>query len=95
MLEVGDAAYFGHFHMDTIVKMKELVELELLTEEVLNYTWDRGRDVLIQRLTNDFLGARFEDPGWRCPRVRMLNAKTGEERGVIEGGPLLEGWKIG
>ncbi|KUJ19511.1 uncharacterized protein LY89DRAFT_780436 [Mollisia scopiformis] len=95
VLEVGDAAYFGHFHMDTIVRMKNLEELELLSEHGLVYGWDKNRDVLVERLTNDFQGARFEDPGWRCPRVSIVNIKTGGVAGVIEGGPLLEGWKIG
>jgi len=94
VLEVGDGAYFGHFHMDTIRRMGKLEEMKLLTKPLV-YTWDRAGDIVLQRLRADFEGARFEDPGWRCPRVRIVNMATGEESNLIKGGPLVEGWTIG
>jgi hypothetical protein len=97
VLEVGDAAYFGHFHMETVMKMGKLEELEMLTTHWKVYGWEQnnGREEQFKKITNDFLGARFENPGWNCPRVRVLDMKSREPAGVIEGGPLLEGWKIG
>lgn len=95
VLEVGDAAYFGHFHMHTIRQMQNLEELELLTQNAETYSWHRGGDIFVENLTNDFESERMSDPGWRCPRVRMVNIASGEEMKVIEGGPLIEGWKYG
>jgi hypothetical protein len=33
----------------------------------------------------DFEEARALDPGWECPRVRIVSRVTGEEVGLIPG----------
>ncbi|CZR66829.1 uncharacterized protein PAC_16730 [Phialocephala subalpina] len=106
VLEVGDAAYFGHFHMDTITRMESLKELTLEAKEGENYGWNTGRNTrgsyvlgtmerVVHGLNNDIEGARHQDLGWRCPRVRIVRAKDGELLKVLEGGALVEGWKEG
>lgn len=95
VLEVGDGAYFGHFHMDTVRRMENLEEVKLMTQQRQVYSWDRGGDIVLERLRADFETAQFEDPGWRCPKVRIVDKATGEESNVVKGGPLVEGWTIG
>jgi hypothetical protein len=95
VLEVGDAAYFGHFHMDTIKRMSKVEELKLLANEGETYSWHRGGDLFVENLTNDFVGEKMSNPGWRCPKIRIYNMATGEEMRVIRGGALVEGWKEG
>jgi hypothetical protein len=90
ILEVKDAAYFGHFHMDVLKRMGKLKELDLLTQERVISSWNRG---YVESLMGDFEESRYGDPGWECPRVRILNRNTGEELSVIPGGALLPGWK--
>ncbi|KAE9367440.1 hypothetical protein N431DRAFT_561418 [Stipitochalara longipes BDJ] len=95
VLEVRDAEYFGHFHMDVVKKMERLQELELLAAPgEIDYMWSRN-ERYVGTLMGNFHEKRFEDPGWRCPRMRIVNRKSGEEVGVIEGGVLIEGWKKG
>jgi 2EXR family len=93
-LDVHDAEYFGHFHMDVVTRMSSLKELSLLTHERQRYNWSRW-ERRVEALNNDFKEARYTDPGWACPRVRIINSDTGEELGVIEGGALIPGWKLG
>jgi hypothetical protein len=91
-LEVHDTEYFGHFHMDLVTRMGKLKELSLLTQKRHRPNWSRGE---LEILTGDFKEARYTDPGWDCPRVRIMNRQTGEELSVIEGGALIPGWKAG
>ena len=96
VLEVRDVAYFGHFCMDVLKSMTKLEELELSTPEGTTYSWSRGGRVpLYETLVRDFMEARYGDPGWECPRVRILNIDSGLEMAVIEGGALILGWKYG
>lgn len=107
VLEVGDAAYFGHFHMETITRMERLKELTLEAKEGESYGWNTGRNTrlsyalgtmerVVHGLNNDFEGARHQDLGWRCPRVTIVRADNGEKLKVLDCfGPLLEGWKEG
>jgi len=93
-VEVNDAEYFGHFHMGVITGMRKLKEMSLLAEEGRLLGWHRnGR--YVEALTNGFKDARYTDPGWECPRIRIMNKHTGEELSVIEGGALIPGWKEG
>jgi 2EXR family len=95
VLDVRDAEYFGHFHMDVVKRMERLESLELLAAPgAIDYRWNRA-DRYVVTLQREFTEKRYEDPGWRCPRVRIVNKGSGEEVGVIEGGPLIEGWKEG
>ncbi|PMD40366.1 hypothetical protein L207DRAFT_565841 [Hyaloscypha variabilis F] len=95
VLEVRDAEYFGHFHMDVVKRMESLKEVELLAGPGdLDYRWSRA-ERYAQTLLGNFHEKRFEDPAWRCPRMRIVNRESGEEVGFIEGGVLIEGWKEG
>ncbi len=94
ILEVRDAEYFGHFHMDVVKRMDKLDEVTLLAQDGHRINWHReGR--YITSLTTDFEEARYSDPGWERPRVRILNKNTGEELKVLAGGALIPGWKFG
>jgi hypothetical protein len=91
-LEVRDVAYFGHFNMDVLMRMENLQELELITQQGQQY--NRVTD-LVAGLTRDFDEARRSNPGWECPRIRILESDTGRKLTVIAGGALLPGWKYG
>ncbi|KAE8454158.1 hypothetical protein EG329_005083 [Mollisiaceae sp. DMI_Dod_QoI] len=93
VLEVGDGAYFGHFHMDTIKRMGQLEELELRTVQAVIKNW--GSERVLESLGTDFERERFTDPGWKCPKVRIINTENGELLRTVEGGALVEGWKEG
>jgi hypothetical protein len=96
VLEVRDVAYFGHFCMDVLKSMSKLKELGLWTQEGNTYSWSRGGQVqLYETLERDFMETRYGDPGWECPRVRIVNINSGEEMAIIEGGALIPGWKYG
>ena len=84
ILEVKDAAYFGHFHMDVLMRMRNLNELDLLVQEEV-ISWSRGRRYM-DGLIGDFEQARNNHLGWECPRVRILDRNTDMELFVIPGG---------
>jgi hypothetical protein len=94
VLEIKDAAYFGFFHMDVLKQMVKLKELDLLMQDGEIHSRNRGRRY-VGTVTDDFAHARYKDPGWVCPRVRILDTDTKEELTVIAGGALLPGWKEG
>jgi len=85
IVDVKDALYFTHFHMDTLVLMESLRELELVIRQQVVMEWDRTRDP-IQRFRRDFQEARATHPEWHCPRISMVDGPTGERLGVIQGG---------
>ncbi|OCK76131.1 hypothetical protein K432DRAFT_463999 [Lepidopterella palustris CBS 459.81] len=90
ILDVKDAACFGHFHMDVLMRMRKSRELDLLVlEEVIS--WNRGRRY-VDGLIGDFEQARNKDSGWECPRVRVLDRNTGKELSVISGGAAPLEW---
>jgi hypothetical protein len=94
ILDVRDSEYFGHFHMDVIKRMSKLMEVSLLAQDGQLQNWYRaGR--FVERLVGDFEEGRYSDPGWECPRVRILNKNTGEELRVFAGGALIPGYKPG
>ncbi|OWO99953.1 hypothetical protein B2J93_8573 [Marssonina coronariae] len=92
VLDVADAGYFGHFNMAIIASMARLTKLDLYTDEGDLTSW-RGGNVRI--LSTDFEGARKSDPGWACPRVRIIDRHTGAEVLCIERGALAPGWRPG
>lgn len=95
ILEVRDAEYFGHFNMDVVRRMASLRELVLLAKPGdVDYAWNRP-DRYVATLEGNFLEAKCEDPGWVCPRVRIVHRDRGEELCVLEGGALVPGWKKG
>jgi hypothetical protein len=95
VLEVRDAEYFGHFHMDVVKRMERLQEVEMLAGPgEVDYRWSRA-ERYVETLMGNFHEKRYEDPAWRCPRLRIVNRKSGEEVGIIESGVLIEGWKEG
>jgi len=84
ILEVKDAAYFGHFHLDVLMRMGNLRELDLLVQDDV-FSWNRERRYM-DSLIGDFELAKEKYPGWECPRVRILDRNTGNELSVIPGG---------
>jgi hypothetical protein len=95
ILEVRDAEYFGHFHMDVVKRMESLLEVTLLAKPGdIDYRWGFS-DRYVGTLKGNFLEAGFENPGWVCPRVRIVHQVSGEEMCVLEGGALVPGWKEG
>ncbi|PQE18910.1 hypothetical protein CJF31_00010416 [Rutstroemia sp. NJR-2017a BVV2] len=85
ILHVNDAAYFGHFHMDHLVAMKSLKEIEMWAGHGEIYSWVRDGEYLII-LTRDFHRARRDNLGWNCPRVEIKYGVKGDRVGLIEGG---------
>jgi hypothetical protein len=98
VLEVKDVAYFGHFQMDILMRMKKLRELDLRIEDgVFNWDLARGyRDSYVDIMRRDFKQARTRNPEWECPDVRILDRETGKELSVIPGGAAppesMEDW---
>ncbi|PBP15935.1 hypothetical protein BUE80_DR013289 [Diplocarpon rosae] len=72
--------------------MARLTALDLYTDEGDLTSWRGGN---LRMLTADFEGARKNDPGWTCPRVRIIHRETGTAMGAIERGALAPGWKAG
>jgi hypothetical protein len=94
-LEVKDVEYFGHFHMDVVKKMERLEEVTLVAKAgEVDHWWNR-EERYVETLTRDFKSAQYDNPGWACPRARIVNQETGEERRVLEGGALIPGWMEG
>jgi len=91
ILDVKDCAYFGHFNMGTVKRMRGLRDLDIWTERGYIYSSNRG-DTYINTLIEDFKDAKEMDPGWKCPEVRVFNRDTGRIVGNVEGGPLIPGW---
>lgn len=92
VLDIADASYFGHFNMAIIRGMPQLKELGLRTDEGDLASWPGGNLAI---LTRDFQGTKMNDPGWECPRVRIVHKDTDKEMGVIESGAMIPGWKEG
>ena len=86
ILEV-DAAYFGHLHMDVLVRMVKLRELDLLVQEEA-ISWNRYWD----GLKGDFEQVWCKDPGREGPRVRIVDENTGTELSVTPGGAAPPEW---
>ena len=94
VLDVKDAGYFAHFCMENLKKMVSLKELELGTQmgKIGRF---RDGEMWVEILAKDFYDATREDPGWECPRVRIVDPVIGEELFVLEGGASHPGWKSG
>jgi len=60
----------------------------------VDHMWNRG-ERWIETLTRDFRSAQLANPGWVCPRVRIVNRESREVRREIAGGALIEGWSEG
>ncbi|TVY88940.1 hypothetical protein LAWI1_G004631 [Lachnellula willkommii] len=88
ILEVGDLGYFKQFCMDILKKMKGLKELELVVWEKHHWCIAHCRGVLIR----GFKEAKILDPGWECPKVKIVDQFNGEEVGLIPGGSIIPGW---
>ncbi|KFY95455.1 hypothetical protein V500_02770 [Pseudogymnoascus sp. VKM F-4518 (FW-2643)] len=86
-----DCAYFGFYHMDTLKRMKALRELEIYAEMNLVYRGDEP-DRFINLLVSEFEDAMEADPGWDCPKIRIIDAQTGKALRFIEGGAKIPGW---
>ncbi|KFZ12043.1 hypothetical protein V501_04441 [Pseudogymnoascus sp. VKM F-4519 (FW-2642)] len=76
--DTKDCAYFGYYHMGTLKSMKRLRELEIYAEKGLVYGGDDA-DRFINLLVSEFEDAMEADPGWECPKVRIVDAQTGKD----------------
>ncbi len=92
VLSIADASYFAHFNMAIIRGMFQLKELELRTDDGDLNGW-RGGNLAILR--GDFEATKRNDPGWVCPRIRIVHKDTDKEMGVVDGGAMIPGWKEG
>ncbi|KAG9237012.1 hypothetical protein BJ875DRAFT_481752 [Amylocarpus encephaloides] len=88
VLEVRDCAYFAHFHMETLKRMRGLKRLDILTIKEI-YGWDTRENV--ERVVRDFEDAKELDRG-ECPGVRVSDLNMDEGFGMVEAGALIPGW---
>ncbi|KFY08958.1 hypothetical protein V492_05769 [Pseudogymnoascus sp. VKM F-4246] len=89
--DTKDVAYFGYYHMSTLKSMKSLRELEIYADKGMVYSGG-GPDRYIDLLVSEFEDAMEEDPGWECPKTKIIDAKTGTALRFIEGGAKIPGW---
>jgi hypothetical protein len=89
ILDIKDCAYFGHFNMGTVTRMRGLKTVDIWADQGLHTAWSRN---FVQQLMGDFRDAREMDPGWECPKVNIFNRGTGAIVGNIDGGALIPGW---
>ncbi|OBT50988.1 hypothetical protein VE04_08551 [Pseudogymnoascus sp. 24MN13] len=89
--DTKDCAYFGYYHMGTLKSMKRLRVLEIYAEKGLVYGGD-DTDRFINLLVSEFEDAMEADPGWECPKVRIVDAQTGKDLRFIAGGAKIPGW---
>lgn len=95
VLDISDAMYFGHFHMESVMRMRKMKDLTLLvTEKGIRPSWD-SRTRYLEKVARDFLEAKYSDPAWECPRVKVICADNGEELSTLKSGALIPGWKQG
>ena len=85
-----DAAYFGHFYMDTLKRMKSLKELEIWAQNPSDAPGWRRPDRYITTLAADFEASREVNFWWEMPNVRIFNGETGMLEREIEGGARNE-----
>jgi hypothetical protein len=86
IVDVNDEAYFAHFHVDVLIQMGMLRDLELLVLGE-NVSWYRGRRYM-DGMVYEMEQARKKNPTWVCPYIRIVQKTSGKELGVIPGGPL-------
>jgi len=85
-LQVRDAAYFGHFYMDTLKRMKSLKELDIWAQNPSDAPgWSRP-ERYISTLAAELEAARELNFWWEVPNVRIFNGETGILDREIEGG---------
>lgn len=94
VIDVNDMVYFSPFHMETLKRMSKLEYVELAMQVVETYSW-LGTERILQNCKRDFEQERFDNPGWECPRVKVVNRDTGVEMMTIGGGAMIPGWKVG
>lgn len=85
VVDVEDSAYFGHYHLETIMRMEGLSDLELVARgEDLN-TW-QPEGHFLRGIWRDLREGRKRRKDWWCPRVRLVDRRLGSEFAVFEGG---------
>ncbi|KAG0647464.1 hypothetical protein D0Z07_6893 [Hyphodiscus hymeniophilus] len=87
-LETRDPGYFAHYNMEVLKRMHGLEELDITVWKGVIYGWMAGNDYVVKA----FEEAKRDDPGWECPRVRVLKGETGDCVGVVEKGASIPGW---
>ncbi|RDW59602.1 hypothetical protein BP6252_12689 [Coleophoma cylindrospora] len=92
IIEVSDYSYFGPYYMETLKTMSKLKNLELISSDGVKYSWNQANDQYVWFLQGEFEEAMSADPGWECPRVRIVSLHTGAEMAVVDGGASIPGW---
>jgi hypothetical protein len=88
LVRVYDSALFWHFHMETVMAMQNLEELDILaSQEQIGWGIDRR---WVDGLTNDIRLTKENVPDWCCPRIRVLDNSSSEEIDVIPYGVWVE-----
>lgn len=91
ILDVRDCAYFGHFNMDNVKRMKNLKTLDMWADRYTITSWN-GADAYVKDLTKCFVETKEIDPGWECPDVRVFNRQSKMLVKTVEGGAAIPGW---
>ena len=93
---VVDCTNFGRYHIATLKKMESLVEAEIIVNErvMRQELTQNGRD-LSRQLQWEMADEMRDDPGWNCPKFRIVGSDTGKFYGSLRGGIWIPGWKSG
>jgi len=71
--------------------MRQLEEVEIRAGKgLINVPHWSGEDAFVKSLVNAFLWERKDDKEWVCPRVRIIDVRTGVERAALEGGKWVD-----
>jgi len=59
------------------------------------FSWDsqnhwRGEDAFVGAIVDAFVDERRNDREWVCPRVRVIDVRTGVEKAVLERGKWVD-----
>ena len=76
ILNLADAAYFGHFNLEILRSMRQLEILELRVENVSMSSW-RGEDSVAD-LAREMKEEEELHTEWEMPLIRLVKKKTGE-----------------
>lgn len=86
-LKVKDYSYFGHYHIDILIRMTALKDLWLIVDDRTRTRWDRGGEYhYVEPLTRDIEEGSILQPSWMRPRIRIIDETSGKEVADLPGG---------
>lgn len=87
-VQVMDAAYFSHYHLEMLVHMKRLLQADIRVKEEDVHGWQPAGHFL-RALWGDLRELRRQNQEWEYPRIRLMywDGDEGVERlfAVVEG----------